>query len=121
AQLTKSDLEKAQLGLSHSYSRAKVKFNVNRIDNMVIQSIAMVDQLDKDLNTFAMRVKEWYGWHFPELGKLVSDNFQYCQLAVLIKNKGKLTEDSISAIEEIVHDEDLAKHVFQAARSSMGT
>jgi nucleolar protein 56 len=31
------DYEKAQLGLAHSYSRAKVKFNVNRSDNMIIQ------------------------------------------------------------------------------------
>ena len=59
---------KAQLGLGHSYSRAKVKFNVHRADNMIIQSIALLDQLDKDLNTFAMRVKEWYAWHFPVSG-----------------------------------------------------
>lgn len=31
------DLGRAQLGLAHSYSRAKVKFNVNRQDNMIIQ------------------------------------------------------------------------------------
>lgn len=37
----------AQLGLGHSYSRTKVKFNVNRMDNMVIQAIALIDQLDK--------------------------------------------------------------------------
>lgn len=30
-------LKKAQLGLAHSYSRAKVKFNVNKVDNMIIQ------------------------------------------------------------------------------------
>lgn len=48
---------KAQLGLGHSYSRAKVKFNVNRADNMIIQSIALLDQLDKDINTFSMRVR----------------------------------------------------------------
>eukprot|EP00061_Rhincodon_typus_P004637 g23065.t1 len=47
---------KAQLGLGHSYSRAKVKFNVNRADNMIIQSISLLDQLDKDINTFSMRV-----------------------------------------------------------------
>ena len=29
----------AQLGLGHSYSRSKVKFNVNRSDNMVIQGV----------------------------------------------------------------------------------
>jgi nucleolar protein 56 len=50
----------AQLGLGHSYSRCKVKFNVNRSDNMIIQSIALLDQLDKDINTFSMRIREWY-------------------------------------------------------------
>ena len=33
--------ERAQLGLAHSYSRCKVKFNVNRNDNMIIQAIAL--------------------------------------------------------------------------------
>ena len=45
--LTREDVDKAQLGLGHSYSRSKVKFNVNRVDNMIIQSIALIDQIDK--------------------------------------------------------------------------
>ena len=49
---------------------AQVKFNVNRVDNMVIQAIALLDTLDKDINTFVMRVREWYSWHFPELVKV---------------------------------------------------
>lgn len=57
AALKVSDDKKAQLGLGHSYSRAKVKFNVNRADNMIIQSICLLDQLDKDINTFSMRVR----------------------------------------------------------------
>ena len=65
--LTAESSGKAQLGLGHSYSRCKVKFNVNRSDNMIIQSIALLDQLDKDINTFAMRMREWYSYHFPEL------------------------------------------------------
>jgi nucleolar protein 56 len=56
-QLSHSDLEKAQLGLAHSYSRSKVRFNVHKVDNMIIQSINLLDQLDKDINTFAMRVR----------------------------------------------------------------
>ena len=52
-----SDLVQAQLGLGHNYSRSKVKFNVNKLDDMIIQAIALLDQLDKDLNTFAMRVR----------------------------------------------------------------
>ena len=71
--------DKAQLGLSHSYSRAKVKFNVNKADNMIIQSIALLDQLDKDVNTFAMRIREWYSYHFPELYKIVPENALYAR------------------------------------------
>ena len=85
----------AQLGLAHAYSRAKVKFNVNRVDNMIIQAIALLDTLDKDINTFVMRVREWYSWHFPELVKIVNDNYQYSKLALLIKDKGSLTEDKV--------------------------
>jgi nucleolar protein 56 len=58
--LQPGDLERAQLGLGHSYSRAKVKFNVNKSDNMIIQTIALLDQLDKDINTFAMRVRYYF-------------------------------------------------------------
>ena len=55
--LKQTDLEKAQLGLAHSYSRSRVKFDVNRADKHIIQAIALIDQMDKDLNTFAMRVR----------------------------------------------------------------
>lgn len=47
----------AQLGLGHSYSRAKVKFNIHRVDNMIIHTIGLMDQLDKDINTFSMRIR----------------------------------------------------------------
>ncbi|KAJ7231468.1 NOP56 protein [Mycena haematopus] len=77
--LQSDDITKAQLGLGHSYSRSKLKFNVNRIDNMIIQAIALLDQLDKDVNLFSMRIREWYGYHFPELVRLVPDNHQYAR------------------------------------------
>ena len=38
-------------------SRANMKFNVNRVDNMVIHDTSLVDTLDKDINTFCMRVR----------------------------------------------------------------
>jgi nucleolar protein 56 len=82
--------EKAQLGLGHSYSRSKVKFNPARSDNMIIQSIALLDQMDKDLNTFAMRVREWYSWHFPELRDIVKDNIMFARTAAYIQVKSTL-------------------------------
>ncbi|XP_032079786.1 nucleolar protein 56 [Thamnophis elegans] len=118
--LTAQAASKAQLGLGHSYSRAKVKFNVNRVDNMIIQSISLLDQLDKDINTFSMRVREWYGYHFPELIKIVSDNYTYCRLAKLIGNRKELSEESLEGLEEIVMDSAKAQAILDASRSSMG-
>ncbi|XP_031494427.1 nucleolar protein 56-like [Nymphaea colorata] len=118
--LKQSDLEKAQLGLAHSYSRAKVKFNVNRIDNMVIQAIFLIDTLDKDINLFSMRIREWYSWHFPELAKIINDNYLYAKVVKLIKDKSSLKEDSVSELADAIGDEDKAKEIFVAASQSMG-
>ncbi|KAJ9115450.1 snoRNP complex protein nop56 [Naganishia vaughanmartiniae] len=129
--MTSGDVKAAQLGLGHSYSRSKVKFNVNRSDNMIIQAIALADQLDKDVNTFAMRIREWYSWHFPELVKIVPSNpGQYAKLVLLIGDKSQLTfnpEDKrytemVTGIQEICDDDEtMAKNVMDAAKSSMGS
>ncbi|XP_049810285.1 nucleolar protein 56 [Schistocerca nitens] len=110
----------AQLGLGHSYSRAKVKFNVHRSDNMIIQSIALLDQLDKDVNTFSMRIREWYSYHFPELVKIVPENYMYARVARLIGNRKEFTEDKLEALEELVMDSAKAQAILSASRSSMG-
>ncbi|CAI9767366.1 unnamed protein product [Fraxinus pennsylvanica] len=118
--LKPGDLEKAQLGLGHSYSRAKVKFNVNRVDNMVIQAIFLLDTLDKDINSFSMRVREWYSWHFPELVKIVNDNYLYAKVAKYVEDKSQLSEDHLPGLTDIAGDEDKAKEIIEAAKASMG-
>lgn len=46
---------------------------------MIVQAIGLLDDLDKELNTYAMRVREWYGWHFPEMTRIVADNVTYAR------------------------------------------
>ncbi|GAA5965367.1 hypothetical protein JCM3765_004873 [Sporobolomyces pararoseus] len=122
AGLEEGDTKRSQLGLGHAYSRAKVKFNVNRSDNMIIQAIALLDQLDKDVNTFAMRVREWYGWHFPELVRIVPDNYQYAKVIHLLGDKSQLTEEILEPLTELLGDNDvLARNILDASRASMGT
>jgi len=123
--LTEKKSSKAQLGLGHAYSRAKVKFNVNKSDNMIIQSIALLDQLDKDVNLFSMRIREWYSYHFPELVKIVNDNYMFAKCVKLLKNRKEMLEksneaDIISSLEEIVMDSAKAKAVYDASKMSMG-
>ncbi|XP_072933744.1 nucleolar protein 56 [Epargyreus clarus] len=110
----------AQLGLGHSYSRARVKFNVHRVDNMIIQSIALLDQLDKDVNTFSMRIREWYSYHFPELVSIVPDNHLYSKCAEYIKDRKTLTEESLEPLTEILGDSEKAQAIIDASKMSMG-
>ncbi|KAI9123943.1 hypothetical protein K1719_005243 [Acacia pycnantha] len=114
--LKPGDLEKTQLGLGHSYSRAKVKFNANRVDNMVIQAIFLLDTLDKDINSFSMRVREWYSWHVPKLVKIVNDNYLYARVAKYIEDKSKLSEDKISGLTDIVEMRTRKKRLWKLLR-----
>lgn len=52
--LDEKDMGHAQLRLAHSYSRAKVKSNVDKSDNMII---ALRDTLDKDVNNVLAKKK----------------------------------------------------------------
>ena len=87
---------------------------------MVIQSIALLDQLDKDINTFAMRVREWYSWHFPELKDIVKDNLLFAQCAAYIKDKSQLSEESLEGLTAVTGDEAVSAAILKASRSSMG-
>ena len=62
-----------------SLSRYKLKFSPDKVDTMIVQAISLLDDLDKELNNYIMRCREWYGWHFPEVGKIISDNLAYAK------------------------------------------
>ncbi|KAH6672989.1 putative nucleolar protein 58 [Halenospora varia] len=105
------------LGLSHSLSRHKVKFSTDKVDTMIVQAIALLDDLDKELNTYAMRVKEWYGWHFPEMGKIVNDNLAYAKIILKV---GMRTNTSATDLTDILPEE-IETAIKAAAEVSMGT
>ena len=105
------------LGLSHSLARHKLKFSPDKIDTMIVQAIALLDDLDKELNTYAMRVKEWYGWHFPELAKILNDNIAYARLVLKM---GMRSNWESSDLTEILPEE-IEGAVRNAADRSMGT
>ncbi|KAI4196212.1 MAG: hypothetical protein LQ350_006705 [Teloschistes chrysophthalmus] len=105
------------LGLSHSLSRHKLKFSPDKVDTMIIQAIALLDDLDKELNIYAMRVKEWYGWHFPEMARIVNDNLAYARIIIAM---GMRTNAANADLAEILPEE-IEAAVKAAAEVSMGT
>ncbi|MCJ1312377.1 Nucleolar protein 58 [Agyrium rufum] len=115
--LQPSDISTMSLGLSHSLSRFKLKFSPDKVDTMIVQAIALLDDLDKELNMYAMRVKEWYGWHFPEMGKIVNDNLAY---AKVVMSMGLRTSAAKCDLSDILPEE-IEAAVKAAAEISMGT
>ncbi|GAQ04151.1 nucleolar protein 58 [Aspergillus lentulus] len=115
--LLPQDMSTMALGLSHSLARHKLKFSPDKIDTMIVQAIGLLDDLDKELNTYAMRVKEWYGWHFPELAKILNDNIAY---AKLVLKMGMRSNWETADLAEIIPEE-LEGTVKAAADRSMGT
>ncbi|EWM24974.1 nucleolar protein expressed [Nannochloropsis gaditana] len=115
--LSDSNLKQMQLGLSHSLSRYKLKFSADKVDTMIVQAIGLLDELDKEINTYAMRVREWYGWHFPELVKIVNDNVQYAKLVVRV---GMRTGFKNQDLSDILGDDAVEQSVKESAEISMG-
>eukprot|EP00166_Cyanidium_caldarium_P000132 ctg_1033.g443 len=105
------------LGLAHSLSRYKLKFSPDKLDVMVVQAISLLDDLDKEINTYAMRLREWFGWHFPELSRLVADNVAYAKVVGRMRTRERAAALDFSDLV----DADTDQRVKEMALVSMGT
>ncbi|KAG6015833.1 Nucleolar protein 58 [Claviceps pusilla] len=115
--LEQSIVDRMSLGLSHSMSRHKLKFSADKVDSMIIQAVKLLDDMDKELNVYAMRTKEWYGWHFPEMAKILNDNLAYARVILAV---GMRTNVSDTDLSEILPEE-VEVAIKAAAEISMGT
>lgn len=89
------------LGISHKFSRDKVEYNIKKEDNLLVHTVSMLDQLDKDINSYCMRIKELYGWSFPELFDLCDDNDEYIEAVQFsITGQSCLSSEKIKIILE---------------------
>lgn len=105
------------LGLAHSLSRYKLKFSPDKVDTMIVHAIGLLDELDKELNNYIMRCREWYGWHFPELGKILTDNLVFIKVIKLVGTREHFMSTDLS---DLLPDE-LEKKIKETAELSMGT
>jgi len=115
--LPKQEMMAMALGLAHSLSRYKLKFSPDKIDTMIVQAVSLLDDLDKELNNYVMRCREWYGWHFPEMGKIVTDNLAFVKTVQVM---GIRTNAATTDLSEVLPEE-VEEKVKEAAEISMGT
>ena len=72
------------------------------------------------MQSFCSVFSEWYSYHFPELAKIVTDNYTYAKVAKYIKDRKSLNDESVEALQEILMDSAKAQAVISASKSSMG-
>ena len=64
-----------------------------------------------------MRAREWYGWHFPELGKIITDNIAYIRSIQVMGTRDNCKNVDFSD----VLPEEIETRVKEGAEISMGT
>jgi len=62
-------------------------------DTHIIQAINSIEELDKVCNTLVKRIREWYGYYYPELEHQIQDNETFIKL-LLEKSKNEFMVES---------------------------
>lgn len=98
-------------------AKLRVRGAVEKRDLVIAQAIQTVDDLDKAINLFMGRIREWYGIHFPELDRLLEKHETYARLVLQFGSKENFT------VEKLVEEEiptAKAEQMVEVAETSMG-
>ncbi|MEM3700865.1 MAG: C/D box methylation guide ribonucleoprotein complex aNOP56 subunit [Candidatus Bathyarchaeia archaeon] len=98
-------------------AKLRVKGAVEKRDLIVAQAIQTLDDLDKTINLFMGRIREWYGIHFPELDRLVDKHETYARL---VSELGKKENFTVENLEKEDVPKAKAEQIAKMAESSMG-
>lgn len=119
AGFVKQDAELRELThkVSMELTKMRVKKAVEKRDLVVAQAIQTIDDLDKTVNLFMSRIREWHGLHFPELSRLVEKHETYARL---IANLGQRENFTSENLQKEGLPKTKAEQTAKAALASMG-
>ena len=98
-------------------AKLRVKGAVEQRDLIVAQAIQTLDDLDRTVNLFMGRLREWYGVHFPELDRLIEKHETYARLVL---NLGERENYTIETLENADIPRAKAEAAAEVAETSMG-
>jgi nucleolar protein 56 len=103
--------------VSMELAKLRVKGAAEKRDLVIAQAIQTLDDLDRTVNLFMGRLREWYGVHFPELDRLVEKHETYARLVMNLGYKDNFT---VEALEKESIPKDRAENIGAVAEKSMG-
>ena len=103
--------------VSMEMTKLKVRKASEKRDMLVVQAIQAIDDLDRTVNLFMGRIREWYGLHFPELDRLVEKHETYARLVANLRRRNCFTAE---LLEKEGLPETRAGQIAEVAGRSMG-
>ncbi|MEM3597122.1 MAG: C/D box methylation guide ribonucleoprotein complex aNOP56 subunit [Candidatus Bathyarchaeia archaeon] len=103
--------------LAMEVAKLRVKGAVEKRDLLIVQAIQTLDDLDRAINLFMGRLREWYGIHFPELDRLVEKHETYARLVLKLGSRENFTIENLE-VEGIPKAK--AEQISKTAENSMG-
>lgn len=96
-----SDVELNQLFtvIGIELTRKRTKETVKK-DKIIIQAINSIDELDKSLNIFIARLREWYGLHFPEMNRIIEKHEKFTKIVSEYGLREKIQEKRLSELKD---------------------
>jgi len=88
-----------QKNVSFQLAREQMKIALSRGDLFLINAIQTFDELDRSINLFTNKIREWYGLHFPELNNLVSDHEMFLKLVADIGERTNFTKSTLKSFD----------------------
>ncbi len=99
------------------YTRRKLRSAAQKRDLLAAQAIRAIDDIDRTVNLFVARLREWYGLHFPELNDIVKDHESFAKIVYELGHRGNISVDNLV---KIGFNENKAKEIEKAAKTSIG-
>jgi len=103
--------------VSMELAKLRIKGAAEKRDLIIAQAIQTLDDLDRTVNLFMGRLREWYGIHFPELDRLIEKHETYARL---VKELSYRDNFSFEALEKESIPKERAEITAKAAETSMG-
>jgi len=98
-------------------ARMEVHDRLSHREALLIPAVQLLGDLDNVLNGMSNRMREWYGVHFPELGRKVREHTDYARVITRIGARENITA---KALMELSFKKKDAEKIEEAAAKSLG-
>ena len=103
--------------VSKSFTHTDLHEALSDREVWLIPAVQLLSELDTVLNSLSGRMREWYGVHFPEMGRRVRDHEEYARIITKLGDRANISTDGLM---KLTLKKKAAVKVEAAAVESMG-